>query len=200
MQKGITRKEACFYLGVSVDASIDEIKRAYRYKAKLYHPDVNPEVNTMDYYLKIQEAYEFLINNPYTDPNNIVTNFRFNQAQPTDPAVFRPAKVFSSTAQSKASYNRQKEKEKEVEKIHKWDEQNRENKRYQKEMELYGKKYADKNKIKKSQEEDVLEKIRAIWIAENIKRQIEEDKKKKDALNRKKLYEAFLQHNLNEDS
>jgi curved DNA-binding protein CbpA len=200
MQKGITRKEACFYLGVSVDASIDEIKRAYRYKAKLYHPDVNPEVNTMDYYLKIQEAYEFLINNPYTDPNNIVTNFRFNQAQPSDPAVFRPAKVFSSTAQSKASYNRQKEKEKEVEKIHKWDEQNRENKRYQKEMELYGKKYADKNKIKKSQEEDVLEKIRAIWIAENIKRQIEEDKKKKDALNRKKLYEAFLQHNLNEDS
>jgi curved DNA-binding protein CbpA len=200
MQKGITRKEACFYLGVSVDASIDEIKRAYRYKAKLYHPDVNPEVNTMDYYLKIQEAYEFLINNPYTDPNNIVTNFRFNQVQPSDPAVFRPAKVFSSTAQSKASYNRQKEKEKEVEKIHKWDEQNRENKRYQKEMELYGKKYADKNKIKKSQEEDVLEKIRAIWIAENIKRQIEEDKKKKDALNRKKLYEAFLQHNLNEDS
>jgi molecular chaperone DnaJ len=28
-------------LGLSVDSSIDEIKRAYRHKARLYHPDIN---------------------------------------------------------------------------------------------------------------------------------------------------------------
>jgi DnaJ-class molecular chaperone len=195
MNNGMTRKEACFYLGVGENATMEEIKRAYRYKVKLYHPDVNPGINTMDYYIKIQESYEFLANNPYSNPYNVIPSMYYNPVMQNA----RPAKVFSSTAQTKENYSRQKAKEKEVEKLHKWDAENRENKRYQKNMEMYGEKYADKNRVNKSKEEDVLEKIRAIWIAENIKRQIENDRQKKEAMQRKKLYEAFMQHELNED-
>jgi hypothetical protein len=78
--------------------------------------------------------------------------------------------------------------------------ENRENKRYQKNMEMYGEKYADRNRTHKSKEEEALEKIRAIWIAETIKRQIESDRQQKEIMQRKKLYEAFMQHELNEDS
>jgi curved DNA-binding protein CbpA len=196
---GITRKEACFYLGVSETATPEEIKRAYRYKVKLYHPDVNPALNTKDYYIKIQESYEYLVNNPYTNPYNVIPGMYYNPINPTVQNQ-RPAKVFSSTAQSKASYNRQKEKAKEVEKLHKWDEENKENKRYQKNMEKYGERYADRNKAHKSKEDETLDKIRAIWIAETIKRQIENDRQQKELMHRKKLYEAFMQHELNEDS
>jgi DnaJ-class molecular chaperone len=196
MNNGMTRKEACFYLGVNETASMDEIKKAYRYKVKLYHPDENLGLDTNDYYIKIQESYEFLINNPYSNPYNVIPSMYYNPVMQQT----RPAKVFSSTAQTKANYNRQKEKEKEVEKLHKWDVENRENKRYQKNMEMYGEKYADKNRKNKSLEEDTLDKIRAIWLAETIKRQIESDRQQKEMMQRKKLYEAFMQHELNEDS
>jgi DnaJ-class molecular chaperone len=196
MQKGMTRKEACYYLGVSENATIEEIKRAYRYKVKLYHPDVNPNINTRDYYFKIQEAYNFLTNNPYTVPYTVIPNAQYNNPAPQNA---RPFKVFSSNAQTRATYNRQKEKQKEVEKLHKWDVENRENKRNQKNMEMYGGN-ADKNrKSRKDTEEEALEKIRAIWLAESVKQQIEIDKKQKEAMQRKKLYEAFMQHELNKD-
>ena len=51
----------------------------------------------------------------------------------------------------------------------------------------------------KSKEEEVLEKIRAIWLAETIKRQIELDKEHKEVLQRRKLYQAFMQQNMQED-
>jgi hypothetical protein len=67
-------------------------------------------------------------------------------------------------------------------------------------MEMYGEKYADRNRTNMSKEEEALEKIRAIWIAETIKRQIESDRQQKEIMQRKKLYEAFMQHEINEDS
>ena len=63
----MTRKEACYYLGIGENASEEQIKRAYRYKAKLYHPDMNPNTDTKDYYIKVQKAYEYLMDHP----NNI---------------------------------------------------------------------------------------------------------------------------------
>jgi hypothetical protein len=48
-------------LGLPVNSSIDEIKKAYRKKARLYHPDINPAPDAKDHFICITEAYEFLM-------------------------------------------------------------------------------------------------------------------------------------------
>lgn len=48
-------------LGVSKSASADEIKKAYRQKAKKYHPDVNKEdADAAEKFKEVAEAYEIL--------------------------------------------------------------------------------------------------------------------------------------------
>jgi molecular chaperone DnaJ len=47
-------------LGVSKDASQDEIKKAYRKLSKQYHPDINKEPGAEDKYKAVQEAYDTL--------------------------------------------------------------------------------------------------------------------------------------------
>ena len=47
-------------LGVSKDASQDEIKKAYRKMSKKYHPDINKAADAEQKYKEVQEAYETL--------------------------------------------------------------------------------------------------------------------------------------------
>lgn len=47
-------------LGISRDATQDEIKRAYRSLAKKYHPDVSTEPNATEKFAEIQVAYDCL--------------------------------------------------------------------------------------------------------------------------------------------
>ena len=47
-------------LGVSRDASRDEIQRVYRKLARKYHPDLNKEAGSEDKFKEINEAYEVL--------------------------------------------------------------------------------------------------------------------------------------------
>jgi curved DNA-binding protein CbpA len=50
-------------LGLPVNSSIEEIKKAYRKKARLYHPDINHLPDAKDKFIKVTEAYDFLIAN-----------------------------------------------------------------------------------------------------------------------------------------
>lgn len=47
-------------LGVSKDASLDEIKKKYRQLARKYHPDVSTEKNAEEKFKEMKEAYEVL--------------------------------------------------------------------------------------------------------------------------------------------
>jgi hypothetical protein len=49
-------------LGVSRDSSTEEIRRAYRIRAKLLHPDLNKKDNAKQLFQLLNEAYQVLIN------------------------------------------------------------------------------------------------------------------------------------------
>src|SRR5919204_3444183 len=62
-------------LGVSRDASDDEIKRAFRKLARELHPDVSAEPDAADRFKQVAEAYEVL-----SDPQRRETYDRFGHA------------------------------------------------------------------------------------------------------------------------
>lgn len=59
----MTLKEYYDILGIPEKSSLDEIKKAYRKKAYLYHPDINHSPEAKDLFITATEAYEFLIAN-----------------------------------------------------------------------------------------------------------------------------------------
>lgn len=48
-------------LGISPRASLAEIKKAYRKKARQYHPDVSKEPDAEEKFIEVNEAYEYLL-------------------------------------------------------------------------------------------------------------------------------------------
>jgi hypothetical protein len=50
-------------LGLNDNASVEEIKKAYRQKARMYHPDLNHAPDAKEKFIQVTEAYEFLIAN-----------------------------------------------------------------------------------------------------------------------------------------
>jgi hypothetical protein len=50
-------------LGLPLNSSVEDIKRAYRQKARMYHPDLNHSPDAKDKFILATEAYEFLIAN-----------------------------------------------------------------------------------------------------------------------------------------
>ncbi len=57
-------------LGLPVNATLEDVKRAYRKKARLYHPDINPAPGAKDLFISATEAYEFLLANFEKIANN----------------------------------------------------------------------------------------------------------------------------------
>lgn len=195
--ESMTIREACFYLGINESASIEEIKKAYRDKAKLYHPDANLQCDTREYYIKIQTAYKYLIDNK-SNQNYVSPGFNSQNVHSSSLTYMqqqRPVKIFSTNTTVKAQYQKQKEKEKELKKVKKWEEE-----KNSKNSKILKSDLSDVYNInEKNKEQEVLNKIRAIWLAETIKRQIENDKKIKEREQQKKLYQAFMQHQMNDD-
>jgi hypothetical protein len=50
-------------LELPCNSSVEEIKKAYRKKARLYHPDINQSIDAKDLFISATEAYEFLLAN-----------------------------------------------------------------------------------------------------------------------------------------
>lgn len=48
-------------LGLTEGASMEEVKKAFRSKARQYHPDLNKEAGAREKFIEIHEAYEFLL-------------------------------------------------------------------------------------------------------------------------------------------
>lgn len=75
--------EAKQILELSDNYELPELKSNYRRLVKKYHPDKNPDGNSM--FLKVQEAYEYLIKEPelpFKNPDDIIgdilKSFNFN--------------------------------------------------------------------------------------------------------------------------
>jgi curved DNA-binding protein CbpA len=92
-------------LGISSSASMTEIKKAYRLKAKEFHPDVNDSPDAADQFRKITEAYHRIID---------FREGRHNYQQPTIDyeAILRE----KARAQARMRYQEWKQKLEEEEK------------------------------------------------------------------------------------
>ncbi|NEU31645.1 molecular chaperone DnaJ [bacterium LRH843] len=64
-------------LGVDKNASVDEVKKAYRKLARKYHPDVNKEADATDKFKEVKDAYDTL-----SDPQK---KSHYDQFGHTDP-------------------------------------------------------------------------------------------------------------------
>ena len=54
-------KTCCYIIGVKPGADLETIKKAYRQKAKLMHPDVNTGPGAHREFLELSKAYEYLV-------------------------------------------------------------------------------------------------------------------------------------------
>lgn len=63
------RKHYCNILGLSENASLEEIKKAYFHLSNLYHPDKNSDPSATKKFEEINDAYNALKNNKFLTNN-----------------------------------------------------------------------------------------------------------------------------------
>jgi molecular chaperone DnaJ len=73
----VSKRDYYKVLGVSRDASPEEIRKAYRKLARKYHPDVNKEPDAEQKFKEVKEAYEVL-----SDPQKKAQYDQFGHADP----------------------------------------------------------------------------------------------------------------------
>jgi curved DNA-binding protein CbpA len=55
----------CKILGIKPGADVETIKAAFRKSAKELHPDVNTSAKAHDYFIILENAYQYLLDHPY---------------------------------------------------------------------------------------------------------------------------------------
>ncbi len=83
-------------LGISSDASPEDIKKAYKTLAKKYHPDINPAPNAIDKFKEVNTAYETL-----SDPKKKQLYDQFGQ---TDHNNYHNESDFSNFRSSQSGF------------------------------------------------------------------------------------------------
>lgn len=63
-----------YLLGLNTNATIDEVKKAYRHLAKEFHPDVNSGVDAQKKFIEITAAYEAILDKFNTSNSEINTD------------------------------------------------------------------------------------------------------------------------------
>ncbi|MEO8087868.1 MAG: J domain-containing protein [Bacteroidota bacterium] len=80
-------------LGLHPGADMDEIKKAFREKAKQFHPDLNPAPNAQDEFIRVHTAYEMVVAH---------RNGKSNQSFAENPVSFAAAEVAMRRAAMKS--------------------------------------------------------------------------------------------------
>lgn len=143
------RKQACQILGISENATEEEIKAAYKSLVKYYHPDTG-NVKSPEYYHNIVRAYQYLKMNP------------IQTGQKTSGARV----IGGKAAKSKYAYSYSREKE------YAQFEKGYQKKREERRAELAQR--AREEQVKQEKYDKAMEAINAIRIAEAIKALIRE--------------------------
>jgi len=90
-------------LELPLNSTVEEIKRAYRKKARMYHPDINHSPDAKDLFIKVTEAYDFLLNNHDKTTGDEQT---YNQAMENWKKYRQSRSRQRAYAYSQTSYNR----------------------------------------------------------------------------------------------
>jgi len=72
----------CYHiLNLNPGATLDEIRKAYRLKAKLIHPDASGSPDAASEFIRLKEAFDLVLKNKYLEDSGRLRDF----AHPRDP-------------------------------------------------------------------------------------------------------------------
>lgn len=100
-------------LGIQRDSSLEQIRRAYRIRAKLLHPDINKKENAKQLFQLLNEAYQVLINPEKRRWYDFKLKYPSTTGMHTQ-AHNRPAANYASYYRAYTQYQQQKKQEDEV--------------------------------------------------------------------------------------
>lgn len=97
-------------LGVSRNSSEEDIKRVYKQLSKIYHPDLNKEPYAKEKFIKIQNAYEKIINLSSETPS-----FFQSSAIPSIDSLFE--EMLNPNSETNINWKKEKERPKTMSEI-----------------------------------------------------------------------------------